>query len=222
MSLDCENSIVGGCSRFFLNINTGEVGYRQGLMDGTGYEVLCVREGVPVEQVPPDCSSAAVVFTDHGDGTVTASNGLTWEQQPSKCDYLGCKECGEGWRLPDISELRSLVVGCERSEPCGACPAEPARGTCQPTDDSCFCADASCRGCTRRNGTGHDGTYLDRAFTLDGDALSRYEPNRCVAFWSTSQSDSPPMALTLDFHYAALVPRGASAALGAWCVRSGE
>lgn len=60
------------------------------------------------------------------------------------------------WRLPTISELRSLVIGCT---------SEMAGGECTVTDD-CLeqeCWNEACEGCPYAQGPGSDGDYCDDA-----------------------------------------------------------
>lgn len=51
----CESLGTGGCTPYYVNATTGAVDYGQGVFDfgGPTYEVLCVRDGVLVEENPP-------------------------------------------------------------------------------------------------------------------------------------------------------------------------
>jgi hypothetical protein len=76
-------------------------------------------------------------FTDNGDGTVTDhEHGLVWMKAPyqdplpwdaaaKKCDGITFGGSSE-WRLPRLSELRTLVdpVLCADTAPGGACPLD--------------------------------------------------------------------------------------------------
>lgn len=94
---------------------------------------------------------------DVGDETGTwfdSSSALTWENPPlggaiswedarDYCERLPL--AGGGWRLPSISELRTLVRGCKATEWNGSC------GVC----DACLeweCRDSSCVGCPHGSG----------------------------------------------------------------------
>ena len=119
-------------------------------------------------------------MVDNGNGTVTdPATCLVWEKTPSadtfqmcttQMDYYAClsenrpaeKHCkakdggsiGNGWRLPTISELRSLVKGCA---------ATVTGGTCNVSDGGCLawsCRDSSCNGCSSGGGTGENNYYI--------------------------------------------------------------
>jgi hypothetical protein len=92
------------------------------------------------------------------------ATGLCWQEEPST-DRLNwasaaayCKTLDLGgyrpgsWRLPTISELRSLIHGCPNTEKGGRCGVT----------DSCSgagCWNDSCRGCTYLKGPGRGGAY---------------------------------------------------------------
>jgi hypothetical protein len=108
--------------------------------------------------VDTDTDTDADTDTDCPGTWSAASNGLLWENPPSveavTLDsaeaYCGDLErCGEnGWRVPTISELRTLIDGCTATAPFGAC---------QVTDECDFssCWDDACDGCA--SGSGPDG-----------------------------------------------------------------
>ena len=97
-----------------------------------------------------------------GDTWADSSSGLTWQVTPSS-DYLdweGAKTyCdtlsldGGGWHLPTVSELRTLIRGCE---------ATLTGGSCGVTDDCTFlsCCNMPClNGCGLMAGPGSGGAY---------------------------------------------------------------
>jgi hypothetical protein len=69
------------------------------------------------------------------------------------CDTLDLAGHGPGsWRLPTISELRTLITGC---------PATGSGGPCGVTD-TCMdadCSNDSCDGCMGRFGEGDSGSF---------------------------------------------------------------
>jgi hypothetical protein len=100
------------------------------------------------------------------------ASGLSWQNPAldspydfysvvSYCDDL--RWAGfDDWRLPTISELRSLIRGCAINETGGACGVT----------DSCLGYEcfSDCAGCSDGGGPGDDGCYWDS--NLDGTAGS--------------------------------------------------
>jgi len=108
---------------------------------------------------------------DVSGGTWTdSSSGLTWQIVPTSGDWLDLPSAGsncEGlilggfsdWRLPTISEFRSLIRGCD---------ATMTGGTCGVTD-GCLsdteCSNDSCGGCDHLAGPGSGGAYWPAEMT---------------------------------------------------------
>ncbi len=106
-------------------------------------------------------------------------SGLTWQVEPSE-QTLSWAEAVEycrnlepegttQWRLPNISELRTLVRGC---------PATEIAGSCKVLEDGCLaheCRDSTCTGCLAGLGPGVEGAYWPDE--LRGDTWS---------YWSSS------------------------------------
>ena len=100
---------------------------------------------------------------------------ISWDQAIHLCDlaYGGYDD----WRLPSISELRTLIRGCTDTQ---------AGGDCGVTD-SCTseeCRDSKCSGCYWGDGPSEDGCYWP----------SQIKPyveleNLCGFFWSSTESD---------------------------------
>jgi len=119
-----------------------------------------------------------------GDTWTDSSSGLTWQVTPSSddmdweeakayCDNLSL--AGGGWHLPTISELRTLIRGCDATE---------TGGSCGVTDD-CLdydCQDNSCLSCEHGDGP-NNGCYGPSEL-----------PDECDWYWSSS----PAAGLDLD------------------------
>jgi Protein of unknown function (DUF1566) len=84
-----------------------------------------------------------------GDTWADTAFGLTWQAGPpsdlftwadakSYCEDLSLD--GGGWHLPTISELRTLICGCDGTESSGSC------GITESCSNS-FCGDESCHIC---------------------------------------------------------------------------
>jgi hypothetical protein len=125
-----------------------------GLDDGGGDDA-----GVDDGDVPDDASSPCPEgWYDSTTGLCwqdpPAATGMTWYDAVSYCEnlVLGGHPVGT-WRLPTISELRSLIRGCPATETGGACGV-----TDSCTGDGCG-SWGPCVGCSGFSGPGAGGLY---------------------------------------------------------------
>lgn len=124
-----------------------------------------------------------------------------WSAAIVYCDLLEAAGTDD-WRLPSISELRTLVRGCPDVEPGGTCPV---------TDDCheppCIVSGA-CAGCTPGGGPGVGGCYWTDGF-----------PGGCGTwgFWS-STANGPDFAWFLEFRSAVVTISERRVEFGARCV----
>ena len=112
-----------------------------------------------------------------GDVWMDSSSGLMWQVSPTggKMNWslakTHCQELRLGehndWRLPTISELRSLVRGCDDTE---------TGGDCDVTDSCLDCYNSPCGGCSNGGGPA-SGCYWPSQ--MEGD---------CSAYWSSSEN----------------------------------
>jgi len=127
----------------------------------------------------------------------------TWDDAVAYCAGLDSGGHAD-WRLPTISELRSLIRGC---------PATMASGDCGVID-SCLagvCRTAECEGCYDLGGPGGSGCYWDP--TLSG---------KCILYWSSSSYASDPFyAWNVTFYFGDVYYYEKTSGYSARCVRLG-
>jgi hypothetical protein len=130
---------------------------------------------------------------------------VDWEAALSYCDGLAI-DGHDDWRLPTISELRTIIRGCDGTETGGACGVT----------DSCFdidaCWDSECLSCANLSGPGEGG--CDWPAALEG---------ACTGYWSSS--DVPPpesyYAWFVFFYNGAVAHHDKGHGIHARCVRDG-
>jgi len=138
---------------------------------------------------------ALTEFTCSGGVCTDPATGFQWQQTPtggdvawinavSYCQNLDLS--GTGWRLPNISELRSLVRNCGPIEADGACGVQDECPACGAgTDDPCLSSscwgDASCNPSSCANNGGPTGCYWPQQ--LGGT---------CGWYWSSSIVEDTP------------------------------
>jgi Protein of unknown function (DUF1566) len=115
-----------------------------------------------------DDDSASDAYGDLEWQNPPGEDEMEWNQAVSYCESLDL-DGHTDWRLPSVSELRSLIRGC---------PANMTGGACGVTDD---CVEDSCwsgicdADCQSSEGPGTDGCYWDS--TLSGS---------CRWYWTSS------------------------------------
>lgn len=141
-----------------------------------------------------------------GDST---SRTRSWQESLDHCaDIVFCGH--NDWRLPTISELRSLISGCSTTRIGGRCGVID---TCRDDSSSSTCYDeASCSGCTEKSGVGSE-CYWPSAIQLDCLSFS---------FWSsTSSVGGSDGAWVVTFSEAGIETHAKSNTNREICVRAG-
>jgi hypothetical protein len=143
------------------------------------------------------------------------STNFVWRVNPS-LDFMNQQEatsyCGGldgGWRLPSISELRTLIRGCDATAADGLCGV----------NDECLsydsCSDASCGGCSADRGPAN-GCYWDSSLNAIDGCLSN------GWFWSSSlNEDTTDEFWDVDFDVGCVSYEWEAKTLRVRCVRSG-
>ena len=126
---------------------------------------------------------------------------MTWEEAKAYCDNLSF-DGHDDWRLPTISELRSLIRGCSDTQTGGACSV---------TDDRLEFSwrNNPCNGCEYGAGPGSEGAYWP-------DSLSGND-----WFWSSSEvADFADHAWGVEFYRGSVGYSEIDYPFPARCVRS--
>lgn len=121
-----------------------------------------------------DDDASGDVWTDSISGLVWQNGdagGFNWEGAKSYCENLSWGGFSD-WRLPTLSELRSLIRECDNTATGGGCGV---------TDDCLAymsCWNPPCQGCAVLGGPGPGGRYWPAELSGNG-----------WVFWSSSQVD---------------------------------
>jgi len=132
-----------------------------------------------------DDDATSDTWTDSTSGLtwqVTPSDIMSWDDAIAYCDNLSLGD--GGWHLPTISELRTLIRGCDATETGGSCGVT----------DSCLdsdCRDDSCYSCDYGDGP-NNGCFGPSEL-----------PGECDCYWSSSPVAEPDhyAAWAVDFKY---------------------
>jgi len=113
-----------------------------------------------------------------------------WSYAMAYCEGLELAGRND-WRLPQIQELRSLILGCPGQEEGGACEAEDpdCLNTAECRED--------CNACPLLEGPGEDGCYRDPLIWL-GDCYEEDSFNDSI-YWSSSPSENPDAMWDVSF-----------------------
>jgi len=154
----------------------------------------------------PDCVPATPTWTD-------PITGLTWENPPMWEEYDPDTNCenlsldGGGWRIPTITELRSLIRGCPGTQTGGNCNVE--EGGCMMLSEQECSPNDSCSGCASTEGP-TNGCYWRNEMI-----------GECGFYWSSDWS-SPISFWCVNFEDGSVCSRGWDKHFPTRCVRGGQ
>jgi len=146
----------------------------------------CCPDGFCRPAGDTSCEPAGSGLECDGTSCVDPGTGLEWQQSPPDIalTWQEAKDTCEqaGWRLPTISELRTIIVGCEALDLCGVTDECTSWQHCQGT--TCTAQ------CDVYMGPGLDGCY--RPEGLEGSCGSRWS--------ATKYTDAENYAFTISFN----------------------
>ena len=154
--------------------------------DADGFEGGCSPDDFLGDPTTPDgveCNDKTCL--DPNSGLIwqnpPADNGMEWQDAIDYCDNLSLDGHSD-WRLPTISELRSLIRGCRETETGGSCTIQ---------DDGClsWSCNENCSGCSDNDGPA-DGCYWPEEMK-----------GPCDNYWSSSPVEDSDYSLWIVYFY---------------------
>jgi len=146
---------------------------------------------------------------------VSPEDGFKWDVAQTHCENLDLD--GGGWRLPNISELRSLIRNCAPIEGGGACGVQDECSVCEVSaGEACLetaCGEAvNCNPASCNDSGGPTGCYWSEVFNEEV----------CNWYWSSSLvADNNNKAWYVRFNFAEVVAEYTTWSLLVRCVRDG-
>ena len=140
----------------------------------------------PVERKKPDANTYDV----RGDVIIDRDTGHSWqrahggpidlEKARSYCEDLVLGGFTD-WRVPTISELRTLIIGCPNTAPDGVCPVDDACAGTEECREKLKEKDCACKA---HKGPGEKGSYWKKG-------VWKYNGGKYDLFWSRSLISGP-------------------------------
>ncbi|HSA32975.1 MAG TPA: DUF1566 domain-containing protein [bacterium] len=144
------------------------------------------RSLASVERKKPDANTYDV----RGDVIIDRDTGYSWqrahggpldlEKARSFCDDLVLGGFTD-WRVPTISELRTLIIGCPNTAPDGLCPVDDACAGTEECREKLKDKDCACKA---HKGPGEKGSYWKKG-------VWKYSGGKYDLFWSRSLISGP-------------------------------
>ena len=131
-------------------------------------------------QCSPDSAKPCIDSANKLIWSSATSKNKTWAEAENHCSTL--TEGGfEDWRMPTISELRTLVRNCQKTATGGACKVtDECTASYSTANPQCYNVDL-CTSTTSAYGIEFCGNKTDGSYSLLGDAS--------VYIWSSSEPD---------------------------------
>jgi hypothetical protein len=202
-------SVGSGCPKVEVVCEEGET--QEGFCpDGTQSTQSCLADGSGWEMCDcPKGNSPSDLGSDEGIEWCDTETGLCWQDPPYQKERGLCWEaandyCDElsfdghdDWRLPNINELRTLLVGCPNTEDGGACPVKDGSGWGDMDVETC----ASCvTGEAADEGElGLYDCYWDSE--LQGTCNRDTEDDPAVEYWTSSPNVDDPEIWAAFIHF---------------------
>ncbi len=158
------------------------------MADGSGWELCACGTGEASSDEGVEwCDPATDLCWQ--DPPYQKERGLCWEAANDYCEQL-IVDGHDDWWLPNLDELRTLVVGCPQLETGGACQVEDGSGWDDMDTEYCTscgdgAADMECYWDPELQGTCNRNTELDPA----------------VEYWSSSQNADDPENWAAFIHF---------------------
>ncbi|MBO4697985.1 DUF1566 domain-containing protein [bacterium] len=168
----------------------------------------------PQDNEIPECSPKTAQV--YGQSCKDSSTGLMWSEVNYGVDWNDAEAyCGsfskngfDDWRLPTISEIRTLVQNCEGTVSGGACGV-----TDECLNESCWSEDL-CSSCTALDDI--DGGDLPENY------YSKLGDNYGITLWSSSASDESDYVWALSFSNGGVNSHGKTGSGSVRCVHNAD
>ncbi len=198
-------SVGSGCPKVEVVCEDGEA-QECFCPDGTQNTQSCLADGSGWEMCPcPKGNSPSDLGSDEGIEWCDTETGLCWQDPPYQKGRGLCWEAAndyceqlifdghDDWWLPNITELRTLVVGCPQLETGGACPLEDGSGWEAMDEEN----SPKCRSC----GDGEVSMDCNWIPSLKGTCNRDTPQDPSVEYWSSSPNADNPTVWAAFLHF---------------------
>jgi hypothetical protein len=186
--------------------------------------MVVLYSGIPKTQAQATTKDKRFIYnqnrtvTDKSTGltwTHEAKEKLTWVKANQYCETLDFAGFAD-WRLPNIDELRSIVVGCPTTVLEGSCPIHDNNGfggkAIDITKDNCGCKESR----TKRDGAFYYNLYWDNSVWKE---IRDSNTTSCYYRSSTPVTDIKGRHFSMDFCMASVGQSHPDSDTNVYCVR---